>query len=406
MIPSIKAFFRSYKLAASFVIVELALAFCMVVFCCVFIMGSIERMTVSSGADDRHVIWIEYSDGDDDRRVSAQKMADANADLRALSAVNGVRAVVQIQAVPLSGSASTGRILPDLSTPEIGVDDVNLYPTTSNVVEALGLNLVAGREFTSDDEVDYSIQTPPRGVALITRSLAERLWHGKLAVGQVIHDGSGTYSAVVVGIVEKAAKSSIGDLASSNDSVFFAVKPGFEYSLYAARMVPGSDAEDIQAQAQQALASLRLDRTLNHIGLLSDSIRDYFQTEYQIVLSLFAMITIMLSISAISVGALVSFCVHSRRRSFGIRRALGATRGQIVRLILLENLSLVIAAIVVGLTITLVGEQVLTHYFPLGGLNPLHMIVGAGIVLLITLMSALLPALAFVRHSPVKVIGS
>ena len=406
MVPSIKAFFRSYKMAASFVIVELALAFCMVVVCSAFIMNSIERISVSSGVDDRHVVWIEYSDSDNDERGSNQKMSDANADLLALSGVSGVHAVVQIQAVPLSGSASTARIIADLANPEFGIDDVNLYPSTYNVVAALGLNLISGREFTPDDEVDYTIQTPPRGAALITSALANRLWHGKSAVGQLIHDGSGTYSAVVVGVVEKAAKSSIDDLVSSNDSVFFAVKPGFDYSLYAARILQGVDAGNVQLQMQEALVALRGDRTFSHIGLLSKSIKEYFQSDYQVVLSLFAMIAIMLSISAISVGALVSFCVHSRRRSFGIRRALGATRGQLVRLILWESLSLVVVAIALGLVVTWVVSQVAVRQLQLEGFNPLHVAFGTGAVLLITVLSALLPALAFVRISPVKALYS
>lgn len=406
MFPSIRAFFRSYRLSVTFVIAELALAFCMVVFCCVFIMQSIERMTVSSGVDDHHLLWIEYSDSDEDKRSPEQKLAEANADLRALSALSGVRAVVQTQAVPLSGSASTGRILPNPGTPDVGIDDVNLYPTTADVVSAFGLNLIAGRGFTPEDEVDYSEQTPPRGVALVTKSLAERLWHGEQAVGKVLHDGSGQYSALVVGVVEKAAKSSLGDLASSNDSVFFAVKPGFDYSLYAARLSPDADVGRVQAQAQRALAALRLDRTISHIGLLSESIRDYFQSDHQIVLSLFAMISIMLMISAASVGALVSFSVRSRRKSFGIRRSLGATRSQVVQLILLENLSLSLAAVLLGLIISLAGGQLLTRFFQLDGLRPVHLIIGACVVVAVTLVSALLPALTFVRQSPLRALGS
>ncbi|KAB7779009.1 hypothetical protein CEK66_07405 [Xanthomonas sp. LMG 12460] len=374
----------------------------MVTFCFVFIMQSIERMTLSSGADDRHVIWIQYSDGDEDKRSPAQKLAEANTDLRTLASINDVRAVVQAQAVPLSGSASTARILPDLSKPEVGIDHVNLYPTTSNVVDAFGLTLIAGRALTQDDEVDYSIQTPPRGAALVTKSLAERLWHGNPAVGNVIHDGSGSYSATVVGVVDRAAKSSIGDLASSNDSVFFAVKPGFDYSIYVLRVTAEANISKIQAQAQQKLAALRQDRTLNRIGLLSSSIDDYFQADHQIVKSLFTMIAIMLLISAVSVGTLVSFCVHSRRRSFGIRRSLGATRGQIVKLILLENLILAIAATLLGLIIVLAGEQVTLRYFQLGGLKPLHMFLGACVVLITTLISAIAPALAFVRRNPME----
>jgi putative ABC transport system permease protein len=114
------------------------------------------------------------------------------------------------------------------------------------------------------------------------------------------------------------------------------------------------------------------------------------------------MIAIMLLISAVSVGTLVSFCVHSRRRSFGIRRSLGATRGQIVKLILLENLILAIAAILLGLIIALTGEQIILRYFQLGGLKPLHMILGACVVLIATLISAITPALAFVRQNPVE----
>ena len=90
--------------------------------------------------------------------------------------------------------------------------------------------------------------------------------------------------------------------------------------------------------------------------------------------------------------ALASFSVAERTRQIGVRRALGATRGEIVRYFLLENLILALSGLGLGLGLAVGFNQVLTRIMTDLRLTPQELLISMSVFLGTGLVSALVPA--------------
>lgn len=119
-----------------------------------------------------------------------------------------------------------------------------------------------------------------------------------------------------------------------------------------------------------------------------------------------------LILASIAVGNVVAADVQARRFEFGVLRAVGATRGTIVRLILAESALLAITAAIVGtalgLRLAAIDARNLNELagLPIGiAMPPLPLIAGWGIVVLLTLLAVLPAALGIARARPAELVG-
>src|SRR5690606_3945658 len=126
-------------------------------------------------------------------------------DIVALQAIPGVKAAALVNQIPFGNSSwnTSINLKPDQEVPTM---NVGLYLGDEQAVEALGLHLVAGRDFNSDEYIDYSAlaspDTAPPGIpsVILTRATAEKLFPGESAIGQSIY-ALGEEPTKVVGVV-------------------------------------------------------------------------------------------------------------------------------------------------------------------------------------------------------------
>jgi len=129
--------------------------------------------------------------------------------------------------------------------------------------------------------------------------------------------------------------------------------------------------------------------------------QQYFAADMATNRMLIAIMVILLIVTALGVGGLGSFWVQQRRRQIGMRRALGATRGDILRYFQAENFLIVTAGVVLGVALAYALNLFLMQRFELGLLPAGYLAFGAVTLWVLGQLAVLGPALRAAAVPPV-----
>jgi putative ABC transport system permease protein len=338
---------RRHRTAALLIVLEIALT-CAIVCNAVFlILNRIERLQFPSGLADSELVYVSTSSIGRD----PESPANTRIDLAALRAIPGVRSVAIVNEIPYGNeSENTGlNLVPDQKAPTI---DVSTYRFDVGDIATLGLHLVAGRDFRPDEIVDGrefdKSSDPQLPSAIITRSVAERVFPGKDPLGQVIYM-LGDHPTRVVGVVDRLVRPQPRN-ADDDDlhSVIMPVRQTFNAGMYMLRTEP-AEREAVLKAARAALDRKDGRRVAGDGGLFAGLRADFYRSDVSMVWLLAGVCVALLVVTAFGIVGLASFWVQQRTKMIGTRRALGATRGQILRYFQTENLLLTSAGIVLGM---------------------------------------------------------
>jgi putative ABC transport system permease protein len=380
---------RRHRTAATLIVLEIALT-CAIVCNAVFLIGDrLSRMKYESGLVEGELVEVELS-GIGTKTDAAALTAQ---DLVALRGIPGVRSVASTNMVPFGSSSWNTSIstIPDDATAPNGA----MYSGSPDLLETWGVQVMAGRDFTAAEYVDFeSAQTQKVHVpaVILTRALAERLFPGKPAVGQAVY-AWGKEPQTVVGVIDHVARPNDNGADSTEYSMVLPVNVPFTIGhRYLLRVDPARRAEVIGA----------IDATLNKVDpsriILKrqtfEQIRaDYFKQDRAMAYLLVGVSLALLIITALGVVGLASFWVQQRTRQIGIRRALGATRGDILRYFQVENFILATAGIILGMVLAYAINLWLMHKYQVARLPGEFLPIGAAVLWLLGQVAVLGPAL-------------
>ncbi|HBK47602.1 MAG TPA: ABC transporter permease [Xanthomonadaceae bacterium] len=377
-----------HRTAALLIVFEIALS-CAIICNALFLIGNrLQRMERPSGLDEQHLVLIKVTG------ITADTDAKAvtRGDLDALRTIAGVRSVTTVNQVPFGGSMwnSGIRLSADQDKPTLNTTN---YMVGEDGLRTLGLALAAGRDFQAGEYVDSEADEFPS--VILTRDLAARLFPDQNAIGKSLYVFSDTPHHVV-GVVEHLAKPrDSGPSAEYDMSMLF---PGrFSYQdggLYVLNVADPGQREAILAQARKVLAANGPTRIVvrGSTGTLQ-SLRDkYYRNDRAMAWLLAAVSIALLVVTALGIVGLASFWVGQRTKQIGIRRALGATRGQVLRYFQTENFLLATAGIVLGMLLAYAINLLLMRHYELPRLPLAYLPVGAVTLWLLGQLSVLGPA--------------
>jgi len=381
---------RRHRTAALLIVLEIALT-CAIVCNAVFlIFNRIERLQFPSGMADGELVYVSTSSIGRD----PESPANTRIDLAALRAIPGVRSAAIVNEIPYGNqSDNTGlKLAPGQKAPTI---DVSTYRFDVGGVDTLGLRLVAGRDFKADEildgrELDRS-SDPVLPTAIVTRAVADRLFAGRDPVGQVIYL-DGDHPTRLVGVVDRLVRPQPrnGD-AQDLWSVILPVRQTFNAGMYMLRTETGQRQAVLKA-ALQALDRKDGRRVAGDSGLFGDLRADYYRADVSMVWLLAGVCAALLVVTAFGIVGLASFWVQQRTRMIGTRRALGATRAQVLRYFQTENLLLTSAGIAIGMLGAYAINQWLMTQYELPRLPPAYLPLGALMLWTLGQLAVLAPA--------------
>jgi len=393
----ILATFRRHKITALLIVLEIALT-CAIVCNAVFLISQrVHRVDMPSGVAEHELVQVQVVDIGD--RPDAK--ARGEEDLAALRAIPGVKSVARINQLPFTDSSWNNNIFLS-ATQKQPTLDATLY-FGIDVLQTLGTRLTEGRDFNPDEYAEYRDVlrdpklTPP--VVIITRALAQKLWPGESALGQTIYFDPQT-PMQVIGVVADLIRPS---LSGGDDAAQWTTVVPLRFSgggSYALRTDPGQRQRVIKA-AVTALKALDPKRIIRQQRTLDDARAEFFQADRAMAGMLLGVILAVLLVTGLGIVGLASFWVAQRRRTIGIRRALGATRGDILRYFQTENFLIVTFGILLGMVLAYGLSLWLMAHYEMPRLPVAYLPIGAIVLWLIGQAAVLGPAMRAAAVPPV-----
>ena len=386
---------RRHKTASALIVLEIALSCAIVCNALFLISGRIDRLHLVSGVAENELVRVQLTGiGKDENEVALTR-----SDLAALRALPGVRDATVTNQVPFVNSSwnTSVTMTKDQQQPTLSA---TTYMGDDHFLGTLGLKLVAGRNFAPDELIEWNDFNAPNAKIglpsmIITRSMADKLFPGQQAVGKSIYSW-GDDPIRIVGVVDHLVRPSDqgGDVGHEYSEILPLRVPYTTGGNYVLRVTdPGRRDEVLKA----AVATLKRNGpnriVLDDNTMTVEAMRaKYYQQDRAMVWLLAAVCVALLVVTALGIVGLASFWVQQRTKQIGVRRALGATRGQILRYFQTENFLLATLGIVLGMMLAYGINQMLMGKYELPRLPAIYLPIGALALWLLGQLSVLGPA--------------
>ncbi|MFK2904037.1 ABC transporter permease [Dyella ginsengisoli] len=400
MHPIISAL-KHHRTAVILMVLEVALAGAIVTNALFVIATHLRAMQVTTGVADRELVWLRSSGLRDDL-TPAGRASLAAADLAALRAMPGVKDVSMANSLPLSGSVWRWAVYGKSGDERSIVDNVSIYVATPGLVRTLGLQLVEGRDFLPQEYSGGRIfsDDPPPPAVIVTRQFADKMWPGVDPIGKPIYLGEkGKDVTHVVGVLAHLLNAGL-DKFSDDETNIMLPYTSVQGGLYVIRTSPAMRDVTLR-EVPKVLDRVDDQRIITEVHTLSETIDEHFHDDRALIWLLLAVIGCLLALTALGVVGLSSFWVQQRTRQIGIRRAIGATRRDILVYFQTENLLIVTAGIVLGSFGAVALNLWLMAHYELPRMSLAVLPIGALVLWLIGQLAALGPALRASRVPPV-----
>ena len=262
-----------------------------------------------------------------------------------VSAIPGVESAALASRVPLQLNANNWEIwVPGRHRPGEHGDSVEVTTVSPEYFKTMGVGIVEGREFTNADRPDT-----PR-VAIVNETLARRVWPGQSAIGKIFHTRGGEGPPFqIVGVSADHKVKTLSELPTPFLQIPRTQRPG-PYSAIIART--RGDANALLRDMRRELLALD-----PNVVLVENQ-----TMEMQVDATLFPMRAsawlvsgvglVAMLLAAIGLYGVIAYSVARRTREIGIRVALGARPGAVVRLVMRQGLVVAVAGLLAGGAVT------------------------------------------------------
>lgn len=396
---------RHYVVGAMLLLFQAGLACAAIMLSLTVINDSRARLSINSAVDESRVGMVHVVDLSD----KATHRERQQLDLAALAQVPGVRAVAVADSAPFGGRSSMFGLCTSAAAMDEAVQAGSIdidgchQPTVISVspnwMLAMGLRIVQGRDFSLDE-----FENTPSAV-VVSQQMALRLFPHGSALGGRVHMGPDQVMTVV-GVAEDAPRPSpVGD----KDDYEWVLMPSWPQGSQSYYILGLSEPWTISMQDMvlNALYQVEAYRVIDSEGVGTvASYRELFLGEdrFKFRALLFCIVAVLV-ILMVGVTGLAGAWVNRRKRTIGIRRALGARRRDILAYFLTENLLLSVTGALMGLAVAIA----LTYLPGVGALSQWDgatAIVAVLLVVAANICAALLPSLRAVRQEPVALLRS
>ncbi|HET7557756.1 MAG TPA: FtsX-like permease family protein [Rhodanobacteraceae bacterium] len=388
---------RKHRLATFLIALEIALACAVLCNACFMIASRLSAMHVDSGVDEAALATIQITGYEPSRSADV----DARA-LAALRGVPGVQSVSLLNSIPFGMRRGTAGITTDAAGKHFG-GVIEFYVGSPGSFHALGLQVVTGRGPQAEDFQPFTGLLPDQAPIQVTQAFAEHLWPGANPLGKQIWLDKSHYQ--VVGVLKNLVRPDPPGWPTEQRgwSVFVPAQPGkYLTGSYLLRADPQDMPRvmrDALAAITKALPDVVIDREDSHT--LTELRDGTFRNDRAMAGLLVGVIVALLGVTALGIVGLASFWVAQRRKQIGVRRALGATRGDILRYFQTENFLIVTFGIVLGMVLAFAINLTLMKFYELPRLPFFYLPIGALALWALGQLAVLAPALRAAAVPPV-----
>ena len=378
------------RFRATLVISEIALACVLLVGAGLLLRSFLRVLDVDLGFDPNHAasMMVDYQDGGKlaTRGVVLQEM------LRRVSALPGIESAGIADMLPLDRNRSWGLAAVGANYPKDRDDSALVYLVTPGYIPTLGMRLRAGRDFAWSDTPDT------QHVVIINEAAARREWPGQNPIGKMANDVDKN-PVQVIGVIADVHESSLEVASSPQVYVPMTQNSDAEGATLVVRtkIAPGL----LSSSVLTTLRALNPSQPASEFKPLQSLVDHAVSPRrfFVLLVTIFAALGVLLA--ALGIYGVISYSVTQKTQEIGVRMALGATTGRVMRDVLTNTLRLTVAGIALGTAASLAVARLITSllYFtsPWDAQTFLGMVFA---LLAVALVSGFFPARRASRVSP------
>jgi predicted permease len=353
-------------------------------------------------ADDVLTFWVRPPGS---RYPVASGPATVERLLTRVQAVPGVEAGAVNRCTPFSGCASSMLFLPGGAVDPASAPAVGRHYISADYFGALGIPILAGRALAPGDKPG----SPP--VAVVNESGARRLWPGESPIGKRVWFGTTTgpfsdpaHAVEIVGVAGDVKYGGV-DRADGDRAQFYTSYLQFSYPDTMVIVKARGRAAALLPAMRKAVASVDPALPIYDAMMLDERIdAAVYRPRFNAAL-LAAFAGAALLLATLGVYGTLSYSVSSRMRELGVRVALGADPGRVMRLVLGEGLRLAGVGVACGLTASFAAARLAQSLLPDAPAWDVRVIGAAGIIMLaVAAAAAFVPARRASAVDPIVVL--
>jgi predicted permease len=369
------------------VIAQVALSMAILVAAGMLVDGVRKTVALDPGFRTDHRLTMEFDTalvryGDEQTRLFYRDLRDR------ARALPGVRSVAMTSYIPFSPSGTVRSVVPEGYQFPKGRESeaIGAAVLDENYFDTMKTAIISGRGFTAADKAGA------RRVAVVNAQFANTYWPRQDPIGKRfrLNDSSGPW-VEVVGVTKTNKYWFIAEPPCQYFYLPFAQEPSTRMSLV---VETDGDPADVAAPLREVVRTLDSNQPIYNVRTLSSF---YEQRAISVVVMVTEMVAIMglmgLTLALVGLYGLMAYSVSRRRQEIGIRIAIGASKAEVVKMMLRQGLALVLGGMLAGGAICFAVARMLTAgLVGLGSPNPLTYVVVPVALVVITMAACYIPA--------------
>ena len=350
---------------------------------------------IDPGFDDKHLaVFLMMNPEQQSHDVVRLNAFHREVESR-VSRIPGVQAVTWASNMPFWSSASRG-IFIEGKAQQRKSETISTVTNTIDVnyFKTMQIPLLQGRTFTEGD------QEGSLPVVVINEDLARRYWPGGNAVGNHIRLSGDTVRRQIIGVVKTSNYTTLGEAPQPCLYLPLRQNPQGNSNLY---IRSANDPSQVLAEVQRGIKEVNPKVEVTDVRTGTKLVNQVLWNA-RIVLGMLGIFGLLaLALASVGLYGILAYSVSTRQREIGVRMALGASRSDVLRLVLRQGMMVVGIGVGLGLAISLlVGRGFSRMLFGLSPADPLSLMGASAVLLFAAVLACCLPAIAASRMDPMQ----